>query len=234
MRKAFHVGAFVMALTLAGTASADIVSFTSGVAHFTSDLQPSQVVSIPTFDLDDYCQAPMYAVLDNVTIEIYHSGSVIERGDNDDPFNMAEVQARMIRNGQVTGPDAVAFIGNTINTPAVQLDPDNGDLTVFDPTPPDGVDFGQLQYSNMLGFTAFPTEATYSSNGPSTIDFTVTPSVMVNDQQFVGPAPDAWQLEVEDPMFDIWVEVTYDYRCLPEPGSLALLALGGFALIRRR
>ena len=110
---------------------------------------------------------------------------------------------------------------------------DDGDLTLVDPTPADGTDFGgSLSYSNLLAGSVSPAISNYIGTGM--IDFTVDVLTMVNDLQFQGAAPDTWQLEVENPSLDVWVDVTYDYHAVPEPISLSLLALGGLVVIRRR
>ena len=221
----------VLAVAALSTAvSAATINHCSNSAIFTSDTEPNVTVSFPAFNL-----GAMYE-LDAVSVGIFHSASVDIKGDNDDPFKTAAVNARMIRAFSATGPGVAGLGSKTVQGGVVNLgvdDNDGGDNDVFDPTPNDGTDFGgPLAYLNELAGTFTPGTAAYI--GAGNIDFTVDVLTMVNDQQFQGVAPDSWQLEVENPRLEVYVCVTYDYHQVPEPASLALLAMGGIVALRRR
>jgi len=215
-----------VAVCCGAVASADEVSYCNFVS-FTSDLQDPQDLYLPKFDNQGGS-----LILDDVVVNVYHSGSAQPKADNDDPFKSAVVRARVIRQFSAIGPGVFSSGGNTVTSPFINLDPDNGDLALFDATPPDGWDFGVLGYASLLAGQYFPSEAFYDSNGPANVAFNVSPLLMVNDLQFEGITPDAWQLEVEYPILEVQVCVTYTYS--PEPASLGLLAVGGLALLRRR
>jgi hypothetical protein len=166
---------------------------------------------------------------------VLHTGSAAISGDNDDPFHTCSVDARIVRQFTVTGTEDAGFFAfgsKTIISPVVNLAVDNGDLTLFDPNGPDGHVFGTLSYLNepAAGSPYARPLAPYIGGG--SMHFTVGSLLIVNDQQFVGPAPDAWQLQVEDPLLRVDLAVTYSY--VPEPTSLSLLATGLLALLRRR
>lgn len=200
----------------------------SGSVSFTSDAEPPKFINLASFNTMGGIRT-----LNSVLVEISHSGSVDIRGDNDDDFKTAVVNARMIRQNTTTGPGVFGFGNKTILGPNVSLAVDDGDDGVFDASPPDGVNFGTLNFpfEAVLGSPASPANALYATPAPNIVTFTVTPSLMVNDQQFSGPAPDQWQLEVQNPLMTVQVKVTYDY--VPEPATLSLLGLGGLFLARR-
>ena len=209
-------------------AQADSVSY-CGAVSFTSDLEDPQDISLPSFDDNggEY-------VLQSVIVDVYHTGSAQPAADNDDPLQGAVVRARVIRQFSASGPGVFSIGGNTVNSAFIDLDPDDGDLANFDPTAPDGVDFGILGYADVLAGSYTPGSGLYA--GPGDVMFSVTPTLMVNDLQFEDPpgTPDAWQLEVEFPVLEVELCVTYEYQVVPEPASLALLALGGLLVLRRR
>lgn len=206
-----------------------------GSVSYTSDAEGNKTVALPSFDTTGG------RTLLGVRVDIWSDASVDIAGDNDDPFKTASVSARMIRNYRMDGPGVVALSLSTINGPVVGLAVDNGDLGAFDATPADGTSFGTLNYSNLpaIGSAYFPALALYATGGPGIVNFTVLGNgspgsalLMVNDQQFFGVAPDAWQLEVQNPLLTINAKVTYDY--IPEPMTLTLLGVGTLVLRRVR
>lgn len=224
MAKMLLVGALVAGLVT--SASALTVS-DIGTVSFTSDLNPNDDIVLDSFDTS-------LGILTGVTVNMWHTGSVATRGDNDDPFNTADVQARMIRTWSATGPGVFGVGTHTVNSATQTLGLDDGDGSVFDSAAPDGYDFGTLSYSNLSAGSFVPgSTAAYQTAGPGSVTFTVDPLNMVNDLNFVNAPPDVWQLEVQDPILDVTVQVVYDY-VIPEPATLSLLALGAFALVRRR
>lgn len=234
MRNVPRITAAALALTLfAGAAQAGPVFFENydGFVTFTSDLEDPKTILIPRFDN----MGGLRTLLD-VTVTICHSGQVDMAADNDDDFQGAVVRGRMIRQYSVSGGGVFSFGGQTTNTPFVSLeadDGDGGDDNIFDKTGPDGHDFGTIAYGPMADGPYNPAEALYDG-APGNVMFSVSPILMVNDLQFQDPpgAPDAWQLEVLNPLMTIEVKVTYSY--VPEPATAGLLGLGGLVFLRRR
>ncbi len=68
--------------------------------------------------------------------------------------------------------------------------------------------------------------------GAGSVNFSVTPSVMVNDLQF--SATDQYQTQVSNPDLTVQIKVDYDYTIVPAPGALALMGMGGLVAGRRR
>lgn len=218
-------------LALNGAVMADSYSVTDKVV-FQSSLEPSQTVSLPKFnDLGGTL------TLTSVLVEFLHDGGVDLAGDNDDPFDHGQqlfVRGQMIRSWSATGPAGLnsgAF--KVTNSPLVPLSPDDGDggdNDVFDGTAPDGHDFGTILYSPLT--VSHPGQPLAPYQGVGTVDFEISPDLMVNQLEFTPYTPDAWQLEVENPYMSVRVRVTYEF--VPEPSTISLLGLGALALIRRR
>ena len=221
---------FVVLVASAGMAQADVIS-DSGTVSFTSDLEDPKVVELMSFDTTaDLCPLGLDTVLQSVTVTFSFDGGADLAGDNDDPFQSADMNGRVIRTWTATGPGVAAFGTETVTTAIIPLDPDDGDLGIFDPNPPDGHDFGTVGFSGEGGGIYSPTPALYETAGPGTVQFAVNPEAMVNDLQF-GITPDAWQLEVQNPFMDVHVEVVYDYECVPEPSTFVLAGFGLLGLL---
>lgn len=217
-----------VASLIVAPAMAETETFGPECVTFTSDLSPNQSIFLPQFDTNGGLH-----VLDSVSISLTHSGSADIAGDNDDALNTAEVQARIIRAFDVSGVTDPGFIGSgseTVQSNPVVLGLENGDGGDFDSTGPDGHYFGVLSYSDQVAPAIIGDMNNYIGNG--SVEFDVDATTMVNDLNFVGDPPDVWQLEVQNPVFEICMSVTYEYTVIPEPASLALMALG--LLIRRR
>ncbi|MCK4657891.1 MAG: choice-of-anchor E domain-containing protein [Phycisphaerae bacterium] len=227
MRRNYLGIATLAVVFLCTGALADTVSY-SGSIVFSSDLEPDKTVTLPSFDTSGG------DILQSVLVEFFHSGSADLAADNDDEFQGGTANARIIRtfiahNVPGWGFDVVGT--NTEQSDPVSLTADDGDGDQFDPTAPDGHSFDTLNFTDLAAGAAFPTLSAYETSGTGTVVFPITPDVMVNDLQWVVN-PDAWQLEVENPFFEVEVQVTYTY--IPEPGMLSLMALGGLGLLRRR
>jgi hypothetical protein len=224
-----HTSSIVTVVLAIGwcTASHAAIITDQASALFTSDQEPAQEIVLDSFDTT-------LGILTDVTVELFHSGSVTIRADNDDPFNTADVQARMMRTWSLTGPDIIGGGTQTILSSVVTLAMDDGDGNTLAPVPPDGVDFGLLSYADLPAGTHDPADLSlYEAAGPGTVSLNVTPDLMVNDLQWVGDAPDTWQMEVQDPTLEVTARVTYTY--VPEPMTVMFLALGSLLLqVRRR
>lgn len=224
-RAALFTVAGLVIVVCGPAAQADVISYCD-TASFTSDTELDIVLSLPSFNTSGGL------TLNSVTVDIFHNGSANIRGDNDDDFNECDVNARMIRTWTATGPDVFQLGNETVTSAVINLGVDNGDDGVFDDTPPDGTDFGGPLSYDLLSGSHDPAKGLYETVGPGTVDFVIDVLTMVNDQQFIGPSPDQWQLEVQNPILDVEVCVTYDY--IPEPATLSLLVFGGLALLRKR
>lgn len=221
----------VACLAVSSAAMADSY-MVSGSTSFESSLQPSVIVSVPKFD-----DMGGSLTLTSVLVQFCHNGSVELEGDNDDPFDHGQnlfVRGQMIRSWSVTGPAGLnSGATKIVNTALVPLSPDDGDggdNDLFDPTGPDGHDFGAVGYSTLI--VSHPGEPIGAYSGLGTADFQFTPDVLSQTLEFTPYVPDAWQLMVENPILNLEVKVTYTY--IPEPSTLALVGLGALALIRRK
>jgi hypothetical protein len=178
-----------VAMYAAGPAAtrADTIMHMDSV-QFISDLQPSMSIDLPSFDN----QGGLLTLL-SVLVEVSHSASVDLSADNDDPFNAAEVRGRLIRIWSAGGPGVATGANFAAFTPFVPLSADDGDggnVLNFDPTPPDGVAFGTFGYPLTLVSSHNPAVGLYSTNGPGTVSFLVTPQLMSQDLQWQGSPPD--------------------------------------------
>lgn len=206
----------------------------SGSTSFQSALQPSVIVSVPKFD-----DLGGTRTLLGVLVEFSHNGSVNLQGDNDDPFDHGEqlfVQGQMIRSWSVAGPAGLASGATKIvNTALVPLAPDDGDggnNDLFESAVPDGHDFGLVGYGTLV--VPHPGQPLAAYLGAGTADFSFTPDVIFQTANFGPYVPDSWQLFVENPLLNLGVDVTYDYRLVPEPATLVVTCLGAVALFYRR
>lgn len=213
-------------LAVAGSAVA-AVEVWSGQTSFSSDAQPANAIAIQQFDTLGGTRT-----LNSITIDYDFKGSADIAADNDDPFKSGAANGRIIRTFTATGPGgAFGFGTKTILSSVVTLDPDNGDgAGSFDSTGPDGVIFPTLAFPFELAMSGSAASGPYI--GAGTVNFNVTPSVMVNDLQF--SATDQYQTQVSNPDLTVRITVSYDYTIVPAPGSLALLGLGGLVAGRRR
>lgn len=210
----------------AGAAAAATESWQNQVS-FTSDAQPASNLSIPQFDTLGGTRS-----LNSITISYYFKGSADIAADNDDPFKSGAANGRIIRTFTASGPGgAFGFGTNTVTSAVVNLDPDNGDgAGSFDSTGPDGVIFPTLAFGFDLAGVGAAALGPYI--GAGSVNFSVTPVVMVNDLQF--SATDQYQTQVSNPDLTVQIKVDYDYTLVPAPGSLALIGLGGLVAGRRR
>ncbi len=212
----FSIGLALLSLT---PSKADTVSY-QRTAGFTSDLKSDVILTFPTFDNQGGS-----LVLTDVRVDVQHRAGVILRADNDDRFKEATVNGRMIRTWSLSGPDMFTAQSKTLNTPVVQLAVDNGDGSIFDSSPPDGTNFGFVNYNYISVGPFLPDLSLYNTSGPDTVDFIADVLLMVNDLQFAVP-PDVWQLEVQRPFLQVTVDVTYTFRPIPLPAAAWLGALG--------
>lgn len=227
------VGMMAVALLTASAVRADSY-MVSGSTSFESALQPSVVVSVPKFD-DMGGTRELVGVL----VEFCHNGSVNLQGDNDDPFDHGQqlfVRGQLIRSWSVAGPAGLASgATKVLNTGLVPLGADDGDggnNDLFQASGPDGHDFGLVSYATLM--VSHPGQPLGAYSGIGTADFMFTPDVISQDLNFTPYVPDSWQLFVENPSLNLEAKVTYDYRPVPEPATLAFLLIGAVTMCRRR
>lgn len=230
--KLFTAVAVVALVTTGAQAGAIFQQMYMGDVTFQSDLENPKDIVLPKFDTMGGTRTLL-----SVDVLVNHSGRVQMRADNDDPFQGAEVRARMIRQWMAMGPGMFTAGGATTPTQFVQLaadDGDGGDNNLFDASGPDGHDFGVISYGPIKEGPFNPMASLYAIDGAGTVTFTITPVLMVNDLQFADPPgpPDAWQLEVLNPRMTVKVKVFYNY--IPEPATAGLVGLAGLALVRSR
>jgi len=201
-------GVSVTAVCMLCASASAYSMFNTYTVSFVSDGEPSKIMTVETFDTQGGTRD-----LQAVEVELFHSGHFEAKVWNDDPIKSAEVKARLIRQWLLSGPDidpAATETYKLYTSPQVHLDPGQEH------------DFGQVGYSKTAAGTYNPVDVTlYETSGPGTVDFTVTPLLMVNDLAFIGGAPDVWRMQVKNPDLTVEAKVTYIY--IPEPATLAML-----------
>lgn len=212
MRSLFRlvaIGVIIAAFSIIGSPSAFAATETyTGSVSFISDAQPPQNINLPSFNTMGGTRT-----LQSVTVEVIHRGSVSLIADNDDAFHTGRVNGRLMRWWSGAGPGvSTGTIMRTVTTPTVDLGLDNGDGLAVDPTAPDGTNFGgPVSYPDTLAGSYTPSTGLYTSPGPGTVSFTVTPELMTNDLQWVV-TPDIWQLQVQNADLTVTVRVSYEYE----------------------
>lgn len=224
------VGAWACVGLAVAIARADTVQYCDDVS-FASDTEPAELITLPKFDVDG---AGGPYILNSVLVEVRSSGSANVQIDNDDGTASPTVRGRIIRQFSLTGPGGVSVNGNqTTVTSNVGLGPDNGDgAGMFDSSAPDGTTFGgPVSYSNILAGSATPPTAAYQSSGPDTVDFTATPTLISNDQQWIGPPPAQFQLEAQASDLTVEVCVTYDFSNAGGPAAIPTVSEWGLIIM---
>lgn len=193
-------------ITIASPAFADTESY-SGWVSFTSGANPGDI-DLPSFDTMGGTRT-----LQSVTVWFYDEAAADLVADNDDIDDTGTVIGRVIRWWSGTGPGVNSgTVSHTATTSPVDLGLEDGDGLLVDPNPLDGTDFGgAVSYPNTLDGPYNPTAALYSTVGPSTVTFTITPELWVNDLQWVT-APDDWQLQVRNQALNVTVNLDYEYQ----------------------
>lgn len=211
---------------------AEFTIIQSASVSFTTDQDPNETVLFDGFDSQGGTNQLM-----GIVIQVFHSGASSIIADNDDPTLGAAARGRIIRSWDLLAPGADPLsVTRTKESPTVDLGPDDGDGLLVDPSRPDGVDFGDISFTDENGGTI---------TDPFFDDYTDVESVMfeidvqqiVNDVTWETGPPSLWQLQVSSPTtgdspLDIDVELRYIY--IPAPGAAALMLAGVAPLIGRR
>ena len=219
----------LLPLVVPGLASAALMISDMGSVSFSSDLEADKTITLPSFDTLGGTRT-----LTDVLVEFFFSGSCDIGVDSDDGDEEFDVNARIIRTWSGTGPDIFPAFGTKTYTPVpvVHLGMDDGDGGTLDLSAPDGTNFGGVAFAMEAGTSHNPTESYYDTAGPGTVDFTIDVQTIVNDFQSSPDMPDAYQLDVQNPLLAVYAKVTYTYT--PEPATMAMLSLGALGLVARR
>ncbi|MCE5240099.1 choice-of-anchor E domain-containing protein [bacterium] len=234
----------LLALTLAGAAAADTISYT---AYIDLGSSPSSGnIDVSQFDTS-------LGTLTAVTVNIYQAAASTFRFDNDDAA-VRYAQPQMQRawdlaetNSTVTDSDSALLTG-TLQT----LQAENGDgQDNPDYTAPDGFNWGQvswgtwhntavgnLVWGDLSSTTNLGASDFWVYEGLGNVTYGVNMTQLFNsfatnaafyDSSIGGGSPSNERITVE-------VIYTYDTDYVPEPGTMALLSLGiaGFGIWRRR
>lgn len=172
-----------------------------------------------------------------VTVDIYQSGATVFEFDNDDSNRSALVEASILRQFLLTGPGIAAFGSLSLQSPMLQVAPDNGDGGVFAPDPPDGLRF-TFSYTDLLVGRFRPPPDLYESDGPGAFSLEVpghgapgSGYLFLNELNLLGVPPNSYQFDFSDAFHAISAVVTYEY--VPEPGTFILALVGLSATARR-
>jgi hypothetical protein len=228
-QKSFIGAATVCALFTSGSIANAVTIPHSENVKFQFVGEGSKTVHIPKYPgvLDD---------LNDVTIEIQASGSVVALVDNDDPYVEPDVEASLMREWTIDGPkfNLVPFSKNVTESASLGMDDtdggSNGDNQEY--TAPDGHEFN-LSFDETFFNQTFTTDLDAFVTGPGDVEFVIDPTVIMNQLIFTSDIPAEWQREIKESKFKVNVLVTYDAEVIPEPGALALL-VGGLPLLLRR
>ncbi|QQE12988.1 PEP-CTERM sorting domain-containing protein [Planctomycetota bacterium] len=214
MRKAITFAAAIAATGLtAATASAALIDDS---APFAFPLSPAtQTVALDQFD-------PALGTLISVTIEIEGEVTADITAENDSVLDAPGYQISLTANFEAVAPGTSAVVA--LNDAWAQA------LVATDGVPGSGADFhdfGTLSDDNSNSNSIVSGLAPYIGTG--TIDVDVNGSAGFS---FSGTTDSS--LDISNLAGEGEVTVIYNYIPIPEPASMALLGLGGVAILARR